>query len=116
MPRVNLPPGCMGFKASDGTRYMAKAGTFVNVDDKHMPALQAQDYATAGLVDAGPEKLFSRRKGDGRWCGTCRRLWNRWNLVCPRCDGETIPEDEMEEREVRMSDYIPPYAGLPQAA
>ena len=105
--RVNLPPGCMGFKATDGTRYTAKAGTFVNVEDKHIGALRAQDYASAGLVDAGPEKLFTVRKGDGRWCVACCRLWNRWNPVCPKCDGETVPEDEMEKRDVQMEDVFP---------
>lgn len=100
----------MGFKASDGTRYVSKPGTFVNVEDRHMGALKAQDYASAGLVEAGAEKLFAVRKGDGRWCGACRRLWNSWNRSCPKCEAETIPEDEMEKRDVKMEDYIPPIA------
>jgi hypothetical protein len=97
MTKVNLPPGCMGFKAKDGTRYVAKAGTHVDVADHHMPALRSQDYASAGLVDAGPEKLYIQdKKKQGRWCKTCNRLWNAWNKVCTKCGGDTIPEAEME--------------------
>jgi hypothetical protein len=104
--RVNLPPGCMGFKASDGTRYTAKPGTSVIVEDRHIPALRAQDYASAGLVDAGPEKFFSVRQDDGRWCKPCRRVWNRWNHVCPRCGEDTVPESEMP-RDLPAGPYVP---------
>jgi hypothetical protein len=105
MPRVNLPPGCMGFKAADGTRYTAKAGTFVNVEDRHMGALRSQDYASAGLVTA-EEKFFAVTKDDGRWCAACRRLWNRWNLTCSRCGTETVPEADMP-RELPGGQYVP---------
>lgn len=107
MTRVNLPPGCMGFKASDGTRYVAKPGTHVDVAEHHMPALQSQDYASAGLVDAGPEKQFIQdTKKQGRWCRACNRLWNAWNLTCSKCYGETIPEAEMD-RPVPEGQYYP---------
>ncbi len=105
MPRVNLPPGCMGFKASDGTRYTAKAGTFVNVEDRHMPALRAQDYASAGLV-ATEEKFFAVTKDDGRWCAPCRRLWNRWSHTCPKCGRDTTSEAEMD-RTLPSGPYVP---------
>jgi hypothetical protein len=87
----------MGFKAQDGTRYVAKPGTHVNVEERHMGALKSQDYAQAGLVDAGAEKQFIRdTKKQGRWCKSCNRLWNSWNDMCPRCDQVTIPENEMD--------------------
>lgn len=108
MTRVNLPPGCMGFKATDGTRYVAKPGTHVDVAEHHMSALKSQDYASAGLVDAGPEKQFIRdTKKQGRWCKNCNRLWNAWNSVCTKCGEETIPETEMEMPQANLGHYSP---------
>lgn len=108
MPRVNLPPGCMGFKADDGTRYVAKPGTHVDVDDRHMAALKNQQYASAGLVDAGPEKQFIRDiKKQGRWCTSCNKLWHHWKREC--CGQETVLESEMELRKVTMADMFPEF-------
>jgi hypothetical protein len=99
MPRVHLPPDCAGFK--DGNvRFMAERGpgSFVNIDDttpagaEAMRKLAAQELACAGLTDAGPEKYFTRRTGDGRRCLDCRRTWYRWSAVCPRCGRDTVPE------------------------
>ena len=80
MTRVNLPPGCAGFKAQDGTRYVAKPGTFVDVADHHMAALKNNDYAIAGLVDAGAEKLFIRKGPEGKWCPhcPCNTIYHGW--------------------------------------
>ena len=98
MTKVLLPPGCMGFKADDGTRYTAKPGTFVDVADHHMAALKNQQYASAGLVDAGPEKMFVRKGPEGRWCPSCpnNTIWHHWKMECPKCGKETVPESEME--------------------
>lgn len=113
MPRVQLPPGCAGF--ADGDRkFMAErgAGSFVNIDDtdpvgaRALQKLRGQDYAVAGLVDAGPEKFFSLRKDDGRWCKPCRRVWNRWSQVCPKCGHDTVPEAEMP-RDLPEGPYVP---------
>lgn len=105
MPRVNLPPGCAGFADGD-QKYMAVngPGSYVNIDDsdpkgKHaLKKLQGQDYAQAGLVDAGPEKfsLTDSAKKTGRWCKPCNRLWNQWNQVCSKCGTETVPESELD--------------------
>lgn len=97
MPKVNLPPGCMGFRASDGTRYVAKPGTHVEVEDRHMAALRNQDYASAGLVDAGPEKQFITKSAkEGRWCAECPcdTIWHSWTAECPKCHAPTVPESE----------------------
>jgi hypothetical protein len=113
MPRVQLPPGCAGF--ADGDRkYMAErgAGSFVNIDDtdpvgaRALQKLRGQDYASAGLVDAGPEKFFTVRKNDGRWCKPCRRVWNRWSLTCPKCGHDTASEAEMP-RDLPDGPYTP---------
>lgn len=87
----------MGFKADDGTRYVAKPGTHVEVEDRHMKALEKQEYASAGLVDAGPEKFFTRKGPEGRWCPHClnNTIFHSWTKCCPSCGGETVPESEM---------------------
>ena len=98
----------MGFKADDGTRYVAKPGTFVNVDDKHMPALKQQQYASAGLVDAGAEKFFVKAGPEGMWCPSCpnNTIWHHWKTVCPDCGADTVPESEMS-RERLPGQYQP---------
>ena len=115
MPRVNLPPGCAGFADGD-TKYMAAAGpgSYVNIDDtdpagkKALKKLAGQDYAQAGLVDAGPEKFFVRRGPEGRWCPhcDCNTIFHSWTRTCPKCGGETVPESEMT-REKPEGQYMP---------
>jgi len=84
------------------------AGSFVNIEDgsPQLKKLAAQDYSQAGLVDAGPEKFFTLRKDDGRWCKPCRRVWNRWNHSCPKCGAETVSETEMP-RDRPAGPYMP---------
>lgn len=103
--RVNLPPGCAGFRAQDGTRYMAKPGTHVEVDDRHMPALRRQDYASAGLVDANAEKFYVTKGPEGMWCRQCIRAWHNWTKTCPKCGQPTIPESELNLP--KMTEYVP---------
>lgn len=113
MPRILLPPGCAGF-ADGNQKYIAErgAGSFVNIDDtdpagkRALEKLRGQDYVAAGLV-TGEEKFFPVTKGDGRWCGDCRRLWNRWNSACPKCGRDTIPEAEMPPRALPAGPYMP---------
>lgn len=110
MPRVNLPPGCAGIADGDWKK-MAKPGTSIYLDDTdpvekyQLQKLRNQDYASAGLVDAGPEKFFTIRKNNGMWCRSCNRLWNKWNKTCVKCGEETVPEVDMDH--VVMDKYIP---------
>lgn len=106
--RVNLPPGCMGFKADDGTRYTAKPGTFVNVEERHMAALKNNNYAIAGLVDAGAEKHFVRSGPEGTWCPDCpsNTIHHSWTKSCPACGAQTVPESQMS-RERPAGQYQP---------
>ncbi len=111
MPRVNLPPGCAGFADGD-KKYPAERGpgSFVNLDsDRDAGALRKlknQDYASAGLVDAGPEKLFVKSAPrNGRWCRTCNFLHHAWARECGRCGAPTVPEAEMDRP--LMDEYIP---------
>jgi hypothetical protein len=102
MPRIQLPPSCAGF-ADGEQKYMAERGpgSFVNIDDtdpagqRALKKLAGQDYASAGLVDAGPEKFFVKHGPEGRWCRGCGTLWHSWTLECGRCHLETIPEADM---------------------
>lgn len=117
MPRVFLPPGCAGF-ADGNQKYLAERGpgSFVNLEDgsPQLAKLRGQDYAAAGLVDAGAEKFFTVRRNDGRWCPRpgCHFLANSWSLECPRCKGNgivtlTIPEAEMPARKLPDGPYVP---------
>jgi hypothetical protein len=110
MPRVNLPPGCFGF--ADGDRkYIAERGpgSFINLEDgsPQLAKLRGQDYASAGLVDAGPEKFFTVRRDDGRWCPPCRFLAHAWAHACPKCGRDTVPESQMPARELPAGPYTP---------
>ena len=115
MPRVQLPPGCAGF-ADGNQKFMAErgAGSFVNIDDtdpvgrRALKKLAGQDDASAGLVDAGPEKFFIKRGPEGRWCPhcPCNTIFHSWTEFCPGCGGETIPESQMS-RERPTGQYVP---------
>ncbi len=104
MPRINLPPSCAGF-ADGNTKYLAEhgPGSFVNIDDtdpagqRALKKLAGQDYASAGLVDAGPEKFFVKSGPEGRWCPACpcNTIYHSWTRTCPQCGAETVPESEM---------------------
>ncbi|SRR6266567_5828306 len=111
MVRVNLPPGCAGFADGD-KKFMAErgAGSFVNLEDgsPQLAKLRNQDYASAGLVDAGPEQYaLSDKRANGRWCVACTRLWHSWSLVCSKCGRDTIPESEMIRPKVAIEDWQP---------
>ena len=115
MPRIQLPPSCAGFADGD-TKYMAERGpgSFVNIDDtdpagqRALAKLRNQDYASAGLVDAGPEKFFVKRGPEGRWCPACTNntIFHSWTKHCPSCGSETVPESEMA-RELPAGQYMP---------
>lgn len=111
MPRINLPPGCAGFADGD-KKYLAEkgAGSFVNLDPikdaNALRKLKNQDYASAGLVDAGPQKEFIRDpRKRGRWCKSCNFIGHAWMKTCSKCGEETVPESEMEM--TRLDEYIP---------
>jgi hypothetical protein len=103
--RINLPPGCAGFADGDKKYYADKPGGHVELDDvkdaNALRKLKNQDYASAGLVDAGPEKQFIRDpRKNGRWCPDCHFLGHSWMKTCSRCvrngrEVATVPESEM---------------------
>lgn len=103
MPRILLPPSCVGFADGD-KKYMAERGpgSFVNIDDsdpagkRALEKLRGQDYVSAGLV-TGEEKFFVRSGPEGRWCPECtsNTIWHSWTRTCPDCGAATIPESQM---------------------
>jgi len=111
MPRVQLPPGCNGF--ADGDRkVMAERGpgSFVVLEDgdPQLRKLRNQDYAAAGLVDAGPEKFVVQKGKEGMWCSGCpdNTIWHSWTKICPSCGGVTVPESEMSIQKLE-GQYMP---------
>src|SRR5271154_3891440 len=103
MARINLPPGCAGISDGDWRRMADKPGGFITLDEtdpvekRQLQKLKNQDYASAGLVGAGPEKKVARGGPEGRWCPSCpcNTIFHSWTKVCPECDEETIPESDM---------------------
>jgi hypothetical protein len=106
MARINLPPGCMGVADGDNKRFAERGngGTHLNLDETDprdqviLQKMKNQDYASAGLVDVGPEKQFiaRRSRSRGRWCKACNFLGHSWMQRCSKCGGETIPEGDMD--------------------
>lgn len=90
--KVQLPPGCKGFDCKDGTKYTAaRAGGHVMVDDRHADAIQKSQFGgDAHLVGNVGRTTFGTKKGM-RCTDRCRRIWNAWNDVCPKCGTPTEP-------------------------
>lgn len=85
--RVQLPAGCGGFRCADGSVYSAKPGTSVVLEDHHARSLSKSQHQSIGLVTANEGFSFGTKKS--RYCGPCRREWNAWSDLCPKCGLET---------------------------
>jgi hypothetical protein len=92
MSRVTVPPGCTGLDMADGTRYNADRHGRVQVADRHARAIRRGWYGDSGVMVVDEQHHLGTRTG--RWCTTCApaRLWNTWNLQCPRCGHDTTTE------------------------
>lgn len=87
--KVNLPPGCYGFEAKDGTKYTAgRPGGHVNVEDRHARAINQGQYGQQDFISAKGSQSFGTKTG--KLCEPCGRLWNAWNSVCPKCGHDTV--------------------------
>jgi hypothetical protein len=87
--KVQLPPGCSGIDAKDGTKYTAsRPGGQIEVDDRHASAINSGQYGDTGLVSAKGALSFGTK--EGKQCPDCGRLWNVWNSSCPKCGVETF--------------------------
>lgn len=96
MPRVTLPEGAKGV-AADG-RYTARPGDQVSVSPAHAAAIER-------FRRSGPSRgeAFALGTKGGRLCTSCRRLWNAWNELCPRCGAKTI-SDAADVSETRAAE------------
>lgn len=90
MARVQLPPGCMGLEMSDGTRYDAKPGGAVDVDDRHARTINRSSNGQLGLISTSRMYALGTRKG--RLCTGCHFLAQAWSETCPRCGAPTTEE------------------------
>ncbi|GAA4626887.1 hypothetical protein GCM10023196_036970 [Actinoallomurus vinaceus] len=88
--RVTLPPGCYGLQMGDGTKYTAKPGSTVTVEDRHAGAIKTSTNGRTGVVSA--TRSYGLATKAGRWCEPCRFLAQAWATTCPRCGGSTIEE------------------------
>lgn len=87
---VELPPGCSGLNAKDGTRYTAaRPGGRIQVDERHADAIRKSEYGEHGLIDARGLAFLGTKQG--RECPQCRWRWQNWTHVCPRCEVATVP-------------------------
>ena len=88
--RVNLPPGCYGLKADDGTPYNDKPGGKVVIEDHHAKQIMKGRNGQLGIItDRQPVSIGTRR---GQRCIRCGFLAQGWATQCPRCGGETEEE------------------------
>lgn len=90
MTTVQLPDGCYGLDMANGRQYTAdKPGGKVEVSGRDARFIDTSYYGQgqAGIMRGGPQFTIGTRKG--RWCEPCRRLWNAWSHLCPRCGAAT---------------------------
>jgi hypothetical protein len=85
--RFNLPPGCAGFTSADGTRYNAKAGTSVVLEDHHADRLKKSAHNTVGLVTPMSYALGTKKSTRCTSTG-CHFIGQAWTTECPRCGSE----------------------------
>jgi hypothetical protein len=90
MPLVTLPPGCTGLDGADGSKTPpARPGSTIEVSSQNAKYLKNSWYGQTGVIT---ETGFSFGTKGTRRCEPCRRSWNVWNAVCPRCGRDTEPE------------------------
>jgi hypothetical protein len=100
LTRVQLPDGCYGLDMANGKKYTAdKPGGQVEVTERDSKYIGTSWYGQTGVMSGSQTLSFGTKRG--RWCWTCRRLWNSWTTVCHKCGELTAPE-------YRHGDPIPP--------
>jgi hypothetical protein len=93
MTRVQLPAGCVGLDMANGKKYNAeRAGGSVDVSAADAKYINTSWYGPgqAGIMRGAPSFVIGTR--NGRWCTPCKRLWQAWSEVCPKCGEATIVE------------------------
>ncbi len=93
MSLVTLPSGCTGLDFANGMKITgAKPGATVEVSSRNARYLKNSWYGQSGVITSTGSSFGT--KGT-RYCEPCRRAWNVWNLVCPKCGQDTV-DDEAE--------------------
>lgn len=92
LPRSGRKTGCYGLQMPDGTKYDAKPGGTVTVEDHHAAQIRSSGNGQLGII-SGQSSFATGTSRKGRWCEACRRLWHAWSVTCPRCGGDTSPEE-----------------------
>jgi hypothetical protein len=88
---IRLPDGCTGLDFADGTKYDApRQGGTVDLEPGHARNIGTSWYGQTGVMSSSQQFSFGTK--DGRRCASCKRTWNNWSLVCPRCGRDTEPE------------------------
>lgn len=90
MPKVNLPEGCYGLDFADGSKVDGTQGSAVEVTDSQARQLDKSWYGQSNVMNGSQRLSFGTRKG--RRCTPCKRLWNAWNELCPKCGQATTDE------------------------
>lgn len=89
MAKISLPDGCKGLDFPDGSKVSGKGGGSVEVSEAQARQIDNSWYGRSNVM--GGQKLqFGTRKG--MRCRPCKRLWNAWNDVCPRCGEQTVED------------------------
>jgi hypothetical protein len=86
-----LPPGCQGFTTAGGETLPANSNGTITLSDNHAARLKSSAHNSIGLVTSQSHRLGTKA---GRWCAGCKRLWQAWSQVCPKCGEGTQPERE----------------------
>jgi hypothetical protein len=91
LTRVQLPDGCYGLDMANGKKYTAdKPGGQVEVTERDSKYIGTSWYGQTGVMSGSQTLSFGTKRG--RWCWTCRRLWNNWTTSCHKCGELTEPE------------------------
>jgi len=75
---------------SDGSVHPATRSGVISVPDEYSSELRSSNAVRNGILSTG--RSFSLGTRRGMRCNSCKRTWQAWTRICPRCDKETIPE------------------------
>jgi lipopolysaccharide biosynthesis regulator YciM len=88
--RIELPPGCKGLDFPDGSRYGARPGTHVMVEDHHADQIKTSIHDAPGVLRSQRTHMLATKAG--RWCVPCRFAAQIWSVECPKCGRPTTLE------------------------
>jgi len=87
VPTIPLPEGARRVASDGSNRYTGGEGDRVTVSPGNADIIRR--YA-AGRPGRG--QRFGLGTKTSRTCQPCRRVWNAWSTVCPRCGQPTAAD------------------------